>query len=78
VRGLGLMIGLELAADIPAFSGEGKTPAVRFTNLLHAAGLLAIPTASNIIRFLPSLNLRREEADEGLKIIGSVVTHLAG
>ena len=78
VRGLGLMIGMELAPNIPAFSGEGKTPAVRFTNLLHAAGLLAIPTASQIIRFLPALNLRREEADEGLKIVGSVVAHLAG
>ncbi len=78
VRGLGLMIGMELAPGIPAFSGEGKTPAVRFTNLLHAAGLLAIPTASQIIRFLPALNLRREEADEGLKIVGSVVARLAG
>ncbi len=77
-RGLGLMIGMELAADIPAFSGDGKTPAVKFTNLLHAAGLLAIPTASNIIRFLPALNLRREEADEGLKIVGSVIAQLAG
>jgi acetylornithine aminotransferase/acetylornithine/N-succinyldiaminopimelate aminotransferase len=73
VRGLGMMIAIELAPNIPAFSGEGKTAAVRFTNLLHAAGLLAIPTATHIIRFLPALNLRRGEADEGLKIIGSVV-----
>ncbi len=72
------MIGMELAADIPAFSSEGRTPAARFTNLLHAAGLLAIPTATHIIRLLPALNLRREEADEGLKIIGSVVAQLAG
>ncbi len=78
VRGLGLMIGIELAPNIPAFSGEGKTPAVRFTNLLHAAGLLAIPAGTHIIRFLPALNLRRDEADEGLKIIESVVAHLAG
>src|SRR5260221_4706795 len=62
VRGLGLMIGLELAPNIPAFTGEGKTAAVRFTNLLHAAGLLAIPAGTHIIRFLPAFNLRRNEA----------------
>ncbi len=77
VRGLGLMIGMELKPNIPAFSGEGKTPAVRFTNLLHAAGLMAIPAGTQIIRFLPALNLRRGEADEGLKIIESVVEKLA-
>jgi acetylornithine/N-succinyldiaminopimelate aminotransferase len=76
VRGLGLMVGMELAANIPAFSGEGKTPAVRFTNLLHSAGLMAIPAGTHIIRFLPALNLRRSEADEGLKIIESVVEKL--
>jgi acetylornithine aminotransferase/acetylornithine/N-succinyldiaminopimelate aminotransferase len=77
VRGLGMMIAIELAPNIPAFSGEGKTAAVQFTHLLHAAGLLAIPTATHIIRFLPALNLRRGEADEGLKIIGSVVEKLS-
>ena len=77
VRGLGMMIGIELAPDIPAFAGEGKTPAVRFTNLLHAAGLMAIPTSNRIIRLLPALNLRRNEAEEGLKIIESVASELA-
>jgi acetylornithine/N-succinyldiaminopimelate aminotransferase len=77
VRGLGLMIGFELMPDIPAFAGEGKSAAVRFTNLLHAAGMLAIPTATHIIRLLPALNLRRDEADEGLRIIKSVVEKLS-
>lgn len=77
VRGMGMMIGIELQPDIPAFAGEGKTPAVRFVNLLHAAGLLAIPAGTQIIRLLPALNLRRSEADEGLRIIASVVEKLA-
>ncbi|HZV33295.1 MAG TPA: acetylornithine transaminase [Verrucomicrobiae bacterium] len=77
VRGLGMMIGIELAPNIPAFAGEGKTPAVRFTNLLHAAGMLAIPAGTQIIRLLPALNLSRNEADEGLRIIGFVVEKLA-
>jgi acetylornithine/N-succinyldiaminopimelate aminotransferase len=77
VRGLGFMVGIELESNIAAFAGEGKSAAVRFTNLLHAAGLLAIPAGTHIIRFLPALNLRRDEVDEGLKIIESVVATLA-
>jgi acetylornithine/succinyldiaminopimelate/putrescine aminotransferase len=50
---------------------------VRFTNLLHAAGLLAMPAGTQIIRFLPALNLRRSEADEGLQIVESVVAGLS-
>jgi acetylornithine/N-succinyldiaminopimelate aminotransferase len=77
VRGLGFMIGMELAQNVPALSGEGKSSAVRFTNLLHTAGLLAIPAGTHIMRFLPALNLRRSEADEGLKIIESVVASIS-
>src|SRR6266568_7599672 len=44
VRGLGLMLGLELAPDIRDLAGDpSKTQAARFTNLLHAAGVLVIP-----------------------------------
>jgi acetylornithine/succinyldiaminopimelate/putrescine aminotransferase len=78
VRGLGLMIGLELTPNIPNLPGEtSKTQAVRFANLLHSAGLLAIPAGAQILRFLPPLNLRRSEAEEGLKIVESVVARLA-
>src|ERR1700722_6426889 len=77
VRGLGFMIGLELGSNVPALSGEGKSAAVRFTNLLHTAGLMAIPAGTQIIRFLPALNLRKSEADEGLKIIEGVVASIA-
>jgi acetylornithine/succinyldiaminopimelate/putrescine aminotransferase len=75
-RGLGLMLALELAPNIPALGGEGKSPAARFTALLHAAGLLAIPAGTNVIRFLPALNLSRGEAGEGLKILESVIARL--
>jgi acetylornithine aminotransferase/acetylornithine/N-succinyldiaminopimelate aminotransferase len=69
------MIGLELTPNISNLPGESsKTQAVRFANLLHAAGLLAIPAGSQILRFLPPLNLRHTEAEEGLKIIESVTT----
>jgi acetylornithine/succinyldiaminopimelate/putrescine aminotransferase len=78
VRGLGLMLGIELAPNIPNLLGDSsKTQAVRFANLLHAAGLLAIPAGAQIMRFLPPLNLRQGEAEEGLKLIESVVARLA-
>jgi acetylornithine/succinyldiaminopimelate/putrescine aminotransferase len=44
---------------------------------LHAAGLLVIPAGAQILRFLPPLNVRQSEAEEGLKIVESVVARLA-
>ena len=78
VRGLGLMLGLELTPDIAQLPGEPtRTQAVRFANLLHARGLLAIPAGTQILRFLPPLNLLRTEAEEGLKVIESVAAGLS-
>ncbi len=77
VRGLGLMVGIELVPDLPNLPGDSsKAQAIRLTNVLHAAGLLAIPAGTQIMRFLPPLNLRQSEAEEGLKIIESVVAKL--
>jgi len=74
VRGLGLMIGLELKPNIRNLQGDlTKSQAVRLVNLLHNAGLLAIPAGMNVLRFLPALNLRKPEVDEGLRIIESVL-----
>jgi len=78
VRGLGLMLGIELTPNIPKLSSDsGKTQAVQLANLLHAAGMLAIPAGTQIMRFLPPLNLRQSEAEEGLKILESVVVSLS-
>ena len=78
-RGVGLMIGIELAENIASLPGDtSKTQAIRFVNLLHAAGLLTIPAGAQVIRLLPALNLRQGEAEEGLKIIEAVTAKLAG
>ncbi len=77
VRGLGLMLGMELAPNIPKLPGEtNKTPAVRFANLLHAAGVLTIPAGPQVLRFLPPLNLRPSEAEEGIALVESVCRRL--
>ena len=77
-RGLGLMIGLELTPKIAGLPGDPNKPqAARFANLLHGAGLLTIPAGTQILRLLPPLNLRQNEAEEGLHLLESVVKDLA-
>jgi acetylornithine/succinyldiaminopimelate/putrescine aminotransferase len=72
-----LIIGFELSGDIPAFAGKHKTASVQFVNRLHESGLLAIPAGTNVIRILPPLNLKQTEAEEGIRIITSVIEALA-
>ena len=79
VRGLGFMIGLEIAdkESIPAFRASDKSASIQFVNQLHEAGALTIPSGAQIIRLLPPLNLSCSQADEGLSLIESVVRKLA-
>jgi len=79
VRGLGLMIGFELAekAKIPALAASEKPASLQMVGRLHEAGLLTIPAGMQVIRLLPALNLRLEEAQEGLRIIESVIQAIA-
>ncbi len=75
-RGMGFILGLELAEKIPAFSQSEKTPAIQFTNRLHAAGVMVVPAGTHIIRLLPPLNLTPEDAGEGISQIEEVVKTL--
>jgi acetylornithine aminotransferase/acetylornithine/N-succinyldiaminopimelate aminotransferase len=76
-RGLGFMLGFELAEKIPAFASSDKSAAVQFTNRMHAAGVLVIPAGTQVIRLLPPLNLKPQEAAEGIAKIEEVVKSLA-
>jgi acetylornithine aminotransferase/acetylornithine/N-succinyldiaminopimelate aminotransferase len=77
VRGLGMMIGIELAEKIPAFAVSEKAASIQFINLLHEAGMLAVPSGTQVVRLLPALNLRPDEAAEGAGIIESVVARIS-
>ena len=78
-RGLGLMLGIELAPNIPDLAGDGsRTQAVRFAQMLHTAGVLAIPAGAQVLRLLPALNLKHSEADEGLAVLEAVAAKAAG
>ena len=73
------MLGMELAPGLAKLPGDAsKAQSLRFVNVLHAAGLLTIPAGTQVIRLLPALNLRPDEAEAGLKIIESAVANLAG
>ncbi len=63
-RGIGLLQGLVLADDID----PGATIAA-----VHAQGLLLTLAGGNVIRVSPSLNVTRDELDEGLAILERVV-----
>ena len=76
-RGLGFMLGFELAEQIPAFASSDKSAAVQFTNRMQAAGVLVIPAGTQVIRLLPPLNLKPQEAGEGIAKIEEAVKSLA-
>ena len=78
-RGLGFMLGMELAEKekIPAFASGDKTAAMQFTNRMHQAGVLVIPAGAQVIRLLPPLNLKPQEAGEGIVKIEEIVKSLA-
>ncbi len=78
VRGMGLMLGFELAPNIPALTVEGKMPSSLLTSRLQEEGLLVIPAGQNVLRLLPPLNLSRGDAEEGLIIIERVIAKLGG
>ena len=76
-RGLGFMLGLELVEKISAFAASDKPAAIQFVNRLHAAGVLTIPAGTHVIRLLPPLNLKPQEAAEGIARIEELVKSLA-
>ena len=77
-RGLGFILGLELVEKekYPAFAKSDKSAALQFVNRLHEAGVLTIPAGTQIVRLLPPLNLKPQEAGEGIAKIEALVKQL--
>ena len=61
VRGVGLLIGLQLQND-----------QTKFIQKLMTNQLLTIRAAENVIRILPPLNVKKQEIDIAIKIIKKV------
>ena len=62
IRGLGLMVGLEL--DAPAAPVAAK---------LREAGLLCIPTGQSVLRFVPPLVVTEAEVSQALAILDAAL-----
>jgi acetylornithine/succinyldiaminopimelate/putrescine aminotransferase len=74
VRGLGLMLGIELVPDFAARTGSGtRPPSLWMVDRLHEAGMLAIPSGTHAIRWLPPLNVTRAEVTLAIDILAGVL-----
>ena len=63
VRGLGLMIAVEL-----------KTKCSKYAKMLQEKGLLVIPTGATVLRFLPPITFSKENVDESIEILMTVLS----
>ena len=71
VRGIGLMLGIELVPDFA--TGTDRVPSLWMVERLHAAGLLVIPSGTHALRWLPPLNVTREQIDEAAAILAKTL-----
>jgi acetylornithine/N-succinyldiaminopimelate aminotransferase len=67
-RGFGFMIGIEFQQNFKA---------VELVKNLHQRNVLTVPAGASVVRLLPALTLRKNEAEEGLRAIESLVVDLA-
>lgn len=78
VRGVGLMIGIELVADFAERVPCGnRPPSLHVIDHLHANGLLAVPAGTHCVRWLPPLIAGPADVDEAVDILGRTLDSLA-
>ncbi len=77
VRGLGLMVGVEIVSDRVT---RERDPIARNSIILNAfsRGLLLLGCGENTIRFCPALTISAEEVDAGLSIFHEAVRAAGG
>ena len=63
-RGFGFMIGIEFQPNFKA---------IEIVKDLHRRNVLTVPAGASVVRLLPALNLRKSEAEEGLRAIAELV-----
>jgi acetylornithine/N-succinyldiaminopimelate aminotransferase len=76
VRGMGLMLGIELGEEFAALAGDGKTPANITVVASMKNGLLTVPAGPSVIRWLPPLNVTRAEIDEAVSILAKTLDEI--
>jgi acetylornithine/N-succinyldiaminopimelate aminotransferase len=69
VRGMGLMLGIELGEEFTSLAVDGKTPSQIVVVGSMQNGLLTVPAGPSVLRLLPPLNVSRAEIDEAVSIL---------
>ncbi|MEM4065029.1 MAG: aminotransferase class III-fold pyridoxal phosphate-dependent enzyme, partial [Candidatus Micrarchaeaceae archaeon] len=72
IRGMGMMIGIELVK-----SREGKEPAIKeregILQYAFKKGLLLLPAGESTIRIIPPFTISEESLDEGLNVLEEAI-----
>ena len=77
VRGMGLMLGIVL--DEAAFAPlckEGEAASICLVKALMHNGLLSVPAGTDVVRWLPPLNVSPAEIDEAVAILRGTLSDL--
>jgi acetylornithine/N-succinyldiaminopimelate aminotransferase len=77
VRGVGLMLGIEIDAAAFARVTQGRADqrpaALQVVARLQQAGLLAVPSGTNVIRWLPPLNVTGGQVEQAVSVLAAVL-----
>jgi acetylornithine aminotransferase/acetylornithine/N-succinyldiaminopimelate aminotransferase len=76
VRGMGLMLGIELGAEYAPLAVDGKTPSHVAAVTSMRNGLLSVPAGPSVLRWLPPLNVSRDEIDEAVSILAKTLDEI--
>ncbi len=74
VRGLGLMIGVELVKEDGHTPDPDAFPAIGKYAREHNMLILPCGPDTNIIRFIPPLNVSTDELDQGIDILADAIS----
>lgn len=76
VRGIGLMLGVEFREGFSQKPAAARPLSLQIVEALHQEGLLTIPAGQKVVRLLPPLNLKREEAEEAAAILEKTIKNM--
>jgi acetylornithine/N-succinyldiaminopimelate aminotransferase len=76
VRGIGLMLGIELGEEFAFLGVDGKTPSHITVVASMENGLLTVPAGPSVLRWLPPLNVSRAEIDEAVSILAKTLEQI--
>jgi acetylornithine/succinyldiaminopimelate/putrescine aminotransferase len=76
VRGMGLMLGIQLGDEFESLAVDGKTASSVAVVASMRNGLLTVPAGPSVIRWLPPLSVSRGELDEAVSILGKTLDEI--